>query len=61
MKNSDFQSQEFRDLTMEENYAYSGGGFAYDAGRFLRFMVISAGGGVNLAMAIADAAMVQTK
>lgn len=59
MKNFDFQSHDFRDMTLEENHSCSGGGFAYDVGRFIRFSIISMGGGVNTAMAIADAVAAQ--
>jgi hypothetical protein len=51
----------FRELRHEECLRYTGGGFAYDAGRFIRFIVISAGGGINTAYAIADAVATQFK
>ncbi len=44
MKNIDFLQNNFRELTTEESYTCNGGGFAYDAGRFLRFALISQGG-----------------
>ncbi|MCK4853261.1 MAG: hypothetical protein KAT31_03345 [Bacteroidales bacterium] len=45
----------FSDLSMEENIAiYGGSGFAYDAGRSLRFLAIAAQGAHGASMAIAD-------
>ena len=57
MKNFDFQSHDFRDMTREESHAYTGGGFAFDVGRFIRFMVLSAPGGIWVANGIYDAAL----
>ncbi len=56
MKIYESQLNDFRDLTTDETYACNGGGFAFDVGRFIRFNIIAFGGGVNLAMAIGDAA-----
>lgn len=43
------------ELTEQESALNLGGGFAYDAGRVLRFMLIAGGGsGPNIAMATAD-------
>ena len=60
MKNLDIQSQGFRELSTEEQQIYSGGGFAYDVGRLIRFLVIGAGGMGGPANAIGDAAYVST-
>jgi len=58
MKKLDIQSHDFRELSAEEQQIYSGGGFAYDAGRFLRLIVIAAGGMGGPARAIGDAVYV---
>ena len=55
MKISDSQLHDFKDLTIDESYACNGGGFAFDAGRFIRFSIISFGGGVNISNAMGDA------
>ncbi len=52
MKNFEFQLHDFRDLTEEENQCCTGGGFAYDVGRFIRFITLSAGGGIIIANGI---------
>ena len=51
----DSQLHDFRDLTTDETYACNGGGFAFDVGRFIRFSIISFGGGVNTVNAMGDA------
>lgn len=43
MKNNEISEQNFRELTISECYQSSGGGFAYDVGRLLRFVTISHG------------------
>ncbi len=58
MKNTDFVTENFRELSCDEKFNCTGGGFAYDVGRFIRFSII-AGGGVH--MAILDACLVQCK
>jgi len=55
MKSSEFQPNDFRDLTQDESHSCNGGGFAFDVGRFIRFSIISIGGGVNIANAMGDA------
>ncbi|MFC2116222.1 hypothetical protein ACFLTU_07085 [Bacteroidota bacterium] len=55
MKNTDFHSKDFRDLTAEESISCNGGGFAYDAGRFIRFAIICGPGLAGIGNAIGDA------
>ncbi|MCK4745822.1 MAG: hypothetical protein KAT15_02255 [Bacteroidales bacterium] len=59
MKKTDFMSQDFRELTAEENFKCTGGGFAYDVGRFLRFVGIAGPFGQFTPSALADAILVQ--
>ena len=59
MKNKNFLPQDFRELTGEENFACTGGGFAYDVGRFIRFSIISGPSGLFTPCAILDACAVQ--
>jgi hypothetical protein len=54
MKKVDIQSDGFRRLTMEEQQEYTGGGFAYDVGRLLRFVAISGPNGQFTPMAVMD-------
>jgi hypothetical protein len=54
MKNLDFQSTCFRQLTTGECQEFSGGGFAFDAGRFLRFLAISGGTVTGTPWAVMD-------
>ena len=55
MKKTDCITLSFSDLSREENIAiYGGSGFAYDAGRVLRFLAIAAGGAEGGSMAIVD-------
>ena len=58
MKNIDYQPQDFRELSGDEKFACTGGGFAYDVGRYIRFSIIC-GGGNGIHMAILDACLVQ--
>lgn len=58
MKQTLSQTQIFRELTSAEKYALSGGGFAYDAGRFIRFVCIAGPNGQWTPMAILDACAV---
>lgn len=55
MKNSEFQLRDFTSLTEEENQCCTGGGFAYDVGRAIRFIALSAPGGIFVANGIYDA------
>ena len=52
MKNSIFQTENFRQISDEEAFSCAGGGFAYDAGRFLRFggLCFTPGGGFLAAL-----------
>ena len=48
-------SLSFNDLSIDESATIFGGaGFAYDAGRSIRFLIISAQGSHGAAMAVAD-------
>ena len=59
MKNTQLITLSFSELSTKENTAIYGGiGFAYDAGRFLRLIVIAAGGMGGPARAIGDAVYV---
>jgi hypothetical protein len=55
MKNPVFQTENFRQISDKEAFDCTGGGFAYDVGRLLRFVGIAQGGDMGLASAIADA------
>ena len=55
MKNKNLNESGFRTLDIEESRMYNGGGFAYDAGRFLRFVAIAGPSGAFTPMAIMDA------
>ncbi len=55
MKKTDFKHGIFREMTEDENFASRGGGFAYDVGRFLRFVCIAGPRGEFTPMAIIDA------
>ena len=57
MKIYEFQLQDFRDMTEEENHHCTGGGFAYDVGRAIRFIALSAPGGIFIANGIYDAVL----
>jgi hypothetical protein len=46
--------QSFRELSPEEQLAFNGGGFAYDAGRVLRFIIIAGPRGQFTPMAVTD-------
>ena len=59
MKNIDFNENEFRELTCDESFICKGGGFAYDVGRFLRFVIICGPGTAGIGNAIADAVVTQ--
>lgn len=61
MKNIDYQPQYFRELSGDEKFACTGGGFAYDVGRFIRFSIISGPSGLFAPYAIFDACLVQCK
>ena len=54
MKNLNFQSEKFRQMSYEEAYSCTGGGFAYDAGRFLRFAAICGPGYAGVGGAMID-------
>jgi hypothetical protein len=54
MKKQIIQPEGFRDLTNDENQLYTGGGFAFDAGRFIRFALIAGPMGVFTPMAVVD-------
>ena len=55
MEKTKFSSLSFKDLSIDESATIIGGtGFAYDVGRSIRFLVISAQGAHGPAMAIAD-------
>ncbi len=56
MKNFDLQTDNFRELTSREKHNCSGGGFAYDIGRLIRFIIISGPSGQFTPMAVVDAA-----
>ena len=48
-------SLSFKDLSIDESATITGGaGFAYDVGRSIRFLIISAQGSHGAAMAVAD-------
>lgn len=59
MRKKNFQPSKFRDLTSEEILNCTGGGFAYDVGRFIRFAIISGPSGQWTPAAILDACAVQ--
>jgi hypothetical protein len=55
MKKNKCSSLSFRDLSLDECASLNGGtGFAYDVGRSIRFLIISAQGAHGPAMAVAD-------
>ena len=54
MKETDFLPQEYRELTCEESFGCNGGGFAYDVGRLLRFMVLCSPNGSGVLCAVND-------
>lgn len=55
MKKTECSSLSFRDLSIDECTTINGGtGFAYDVGRSIRFLIISAQGANGPAMAVAD-------
>ena len=58
MKKTNFLPQDFRELRDEEYLACTGGGFAYDVGRFLRFVSIAGPFGTFAPAAILDALVV---
>jgi hypothetical protein len=55
MKKNDLQPEHFRDLTEGENYSCTGGGFAYDVGRLIRFVIIAGPSGQWAPAAVLDA------
>ena len=57
MKTSELSIQEFQELSQAELLAIGGEGFAYDAGRFLRFLGLAAGGVAGLQQAIIEVTM----
>ena len=54
MKSTENNEHSFNDLSTTELTSISGGGFAYDAGRFIRHMVQLAGGPGGYASFVAD-------
>ncbi len=54
MKTSMTPDAQFSDLTAEELASFTGGGFAYDAGRALRFLFNCGCGPAGLATNIVD-------
>jgi hypothetical protein len=56
MKNHNLQTDAFRELTEEEKYSLNGGGFAYDVGRLIRFIIKAGPYGQFTPAAIIDAA-----
>ena len=56
MKKTDSIPDNFRELSPREKYTYTGGGFAYDVGRFIRFVIIAGPNGQFTPAAIIDAA-----
>lgn len=55
MENTNRSSLSFKDLSVNESTnIFGGSGFAYDVGRSLRFLFISAQGAHGASMAIAD-------
>jgi hypothetical protein len=54
MKTSELSRPEFQDLSQAELLSVGGEGFAYDAGRFLRFLGLSASGVYGLQQAIIE-------
>jgi hypothetical protein len=54
MKTSELSIPEFQDLSQAELHSIGGEGFAYDAGRFLRFLGLSASGVCGLQQAIIE-------
>ena len=59
MKNTDFITENFREMSGDEKFACTGGGFAYDVGRFIRFAIISGPSGLFVPCALLDACAVQ--
>ena len=59
MKKTDFKHGTFREMTEDENFGCRGGSFAYDVGRFLRFVGIAGPRGEFTPMAIFDACVTQ--
>ena len=54
MKTSEMKKDEFTDLSPAELSAIGGEGFAYDVGRFLRFVTLVNGGLGGYAQAVAE-------
>ena len=54
MKTSELTREGFKDLSQVELSAIGGEGFAYDVGRFLRFVTLTSGGFGGYAEAVAD-------
>ncbi len=54
MKKTDFLPREYRELTCEESFGCNGGGFAYDAGRLIRYLSIAGMGCGNIHHALGD-------
>jgi len=54
MKTNQLNLDQFEDLSRAELLAIGGEGFAYDAGRFLRFLGLSARGAAGVQQAIIE-------
>ena len=54
MKSTELSTEQFMDLSPVEMSSIGGEGFAYDAGRFLRFLGLSASGATGMAQAICE-------
>ena len=57
MKTAELYIKGFEDLSPEELTSIGGEGFAYDAGRFLRFLGLAAGGAIGLQQAMLEIAI----
>ena len=57
MKTNELSSERFEDLSRAELFAIGGEGFAYDAGRFLRFIGLAASGTIGLQQAMLEIAI----
>ena len=57
MKTTEFSNGSFEELSRAELHAIGGEGFAYDAGRFLRFLGLSASGVSGIQQAIMEVVM----
>jgi len=57
MNTAESYANRFEDLSTAELSAIGGEGFAYDAGRFLRFLGLAAGGAMGLQRAMLEIAV----